>query len=127
VALGDKPLGHTPLSSITVPCGEVTLTFTRPRYDAVTRTFEAAASAPLDAHVELARPEAVLEVDSTPSGATVTIQGAGTHHTPTTVKIEAFTAIKVTASLAGYKPWSQSVYARGKKLSVTAKLEKKTH
>jgi hypothetical protein len=123
VLLDDKPAGKTPIESLTIPCAGATISLVHPRYERIDRQVTATPDKPTIVDEHLARPDAVLELASSPPGATFAIDGKTVGKGPTKAKAEAFIGHTVTATLPGYKPWSQKVYLKGTAVKVSAKLE----
>jgi hypothetical protein len=119
VLLGGKRIGQTPLEK-DVPCGQTTLAIVHPRYERVERALDLAAGKPFVYEAPLSRPDAVLDLVSTPPGAQFTVNGAPAG---SQARVQGYTFVTVTASLAGHKPWSQKVYVKGTRMRVSAKLQ----
>jgi hypothetical protein len=73
--------------------------------------------------MRMVRPGGRLLLQSTPPGATFTVNGQTVGKAPTGVDVSAFTQVKVSASLPGHKPWSSRVYLKSRKETVHARLE----
>jgi hypothetical protein len=122
VSIGGKALGVTPLANVSLPCTG-TLIFDRVRYARVEKPVALTAGQPGNLSAQLARAEAMLNIVSTPPGASVTVNGQAAGKAPVQVKVPAFTKAAVSVSLNGYKPWAQKIYVKGKKQPVAARLE----
>jgi len=123
VSVNGNELGKTPLVSAGVPCGALAVVITHPRYERVERTVQATGGKAVTLRQRLLRPEATLEVRSSPAGATVLVHGENIGRAPARVKLDGFTTYKITATLEGHKVWSHSVYVKGRRMAVTARLE----
>jgi hypothetical protein len=116
-------LGVTPLDGVAVPCGDAVVALDHPRYERVERKLVASAGAPVVLEQEMERPAGRLDLESTPPGATFTVGGRAVGKAPVAADVSAFTSVRIKAELAGYKPWAQRVYVRGRTYSVHAKLQ----
>lgn len=123
VTVNGLNIGRTPISGAVVPCGPIAIGLSHPRYERFDKKLSAAAGAPFTIQQRLVRPEATLEIASSPSGATILVHGENIGRAPTRVKLDSYTTYKITATLEGHKVWSQSVYVRGKAMTVTARME----
>jgi hypothetical protein len=100
------------------------VSFDHPRYEKIERRVTATPGTPVSLDERLSRPAGKLSLVSTPPGASFTVGGKSVGRGPTGTDVSAFTQVTVTAALAGYKPWTQKVYIKGRSYSVHAKLEK---
>lgn len=127
VTIDDRPAGRTPTSVTGAPCDEpIAIVVEKDRFEPWVRklTLAAGADAP-KVFAQLKRPKVKLEVVSTPAGAVVTIGGRPAGKTPLTTEIFAWVKTTVAISMAGYKPFEDSVLLRpGKPGRVSAALEK---
>jgi hypothetical protein len=123
VSVNGTELGRTPLVAIGVPCGALAVVITHPRYERIDKTVQATGGETVMLHQRLLRPEATLDVVSSPAGATVLVHGENIGRAPARVKLDSFTSYKITATLEGHKIWSQNVYVKGRRMAVTARLE----
>jgi hypothetical protein len=112
VTIGRKPLGRTPISRATVPCGAVDLLLTRPRYKPASERFVATVDSLSTVDARLVRPSAELYLTSVPPGAAFKVNGQGVGRAPRTVSVQRFERIRIEAELPGQKPWQQSVYIK---------------
>jgi hypothetical protein len=122
VTIAGKPAGKSPVDSA-VPCGDVQIGIDKARYAHVDRTVTAAAGTPATLDEKLARPDAMLDFVSTPAGATIIVDGKPAGTAPVSAKVNEFGTVTVSASMTGYKPWSQKVYVKTSKQRVTVTLE----
>ncbi|HEY0251747.1 MAG TPA: PEGA domain-containing protein, partial [Kofleriaceae bacterium] len=74
--------------------------------------------------IKIAAPQFALKVTSTPSGATVTINGKASGITPTTVKVP-FGGASITVAKDGYTPDTQKVAPKTNNTSLVVALKKK--
>jgi hypothetical protein len=109
VTWNDRPLGRTPLVAVHVPCGEARLWLLHPEFRSVERRVVAHRGPPVPVYVALERPPALLDLTSTPPGATFTVAGRRVGTSPTTTQVAGFGEVVVVATLPGYKPWSGRV------------------
>jgi len=117
-----KRMGHPPIDE-QVPCGkEIAVAIRHPRYDDVERTVIAEPGKPAEVDVTLLRPRVTITLSSVPPGATLSVDGNILGRAPAKTKIAAYTSVWVTASLDGYKPWSQRVRVSKRGGSFTARL-----
>jgi len=123
VTVNGLDIGRTPIAGAVVPCGPLVLGFTHARYERVEQKVTVAAGSPVDVRQRLVRPEATLEIVSAPPGATILVHGENIGRAPARLKLDSFTTYKITATLEGHKVWSQSVYVKGKAMTVTARLD----
>jgi PEGA domain len=116
-------LGTTP-ARLTLPCGApIELVIRKARSIAATRTVTpTVAGARLK--VALARAMFLVKVNSSPPGATITLNGKSLGVTPTTIKIPAFEASILTIAKDGYAPEAEPVAPRSNGISVHASLRK---
>jgi hypothetical protein len=119
VLVGTAPLGRTPFSG-PAPCGDAMVSIVHPRYERIDRPVSLTPATPAVLDERLVRPDALLDLVSVPAGARFTVNGAAAA-APT--KVLGYTFVTVTATLDGHKPWSQKVYVRGHRMTVSAKLE----
>jgi hypothetical protein len=123
VTVNGISIGPSPIKAAVVPCGPLTLGFTHARYERAEKKVTAAAGTPFAVNQRLVRPEATLEIVSSPPGATVLVHGENIGRAPARLKLDSFTTYKITATLEGHKVWSQSVYVRGRVMTVNARLD----
>lgn len=116
-------VGRTPLADLPVACGEHVVVVEHPRYERVERHLSVADGSDGRVELRLVRPLGVLELHSSPPGAAFTVNGAKAGHSPTTAHVQAFTFVKVKATLEGYGSWNQRVYVLGSRMTLTAPLE----
>jgi hypothetical protein len=116
-------IGRTPLVDHKVPCGDILVSVEHPRYEKVERHLTISDGRDARVELHLTRPPGVLDLRSSPPGASFTVNGASAGHAPTSAKVSAFTFVNVRASLEGYGTWTQRVYVLGPRMSVTAPLE----
>jgi hypothetical protein len=121
VQVDDLELGVTPLEDVEVACAG-TLTLDHPRYARVVKALQLEPGAASEVTERLVRPPGSLVIQSTPSGALVTVNGRPSGKTPLTVKVAAFEQAEVAISMAGFKPWSQRAYPNARPTTVTAAL-----
>ncbi len=117
--------GETPFDAA-LPCGRVHLSITRVRYAPVERTVSFTAGERGDLKITLERPEHRIKLQSTPGGATVTIDGAKVGTTPTTVTIPGFSMLTIEMRRAGFKTLRTKHYSKRNGEVVAARLEKGT-
>lgn len=117
-----KRMGHPPLEE-QVPCGKkIAVAIKHPRYDDVERTVIAEPGKPAEVDVTLLRPRVTITLSSVPPGATLSVDGKILGRAPAQTRIAAYTSVWVTASLDGYKPWSQRIRVSKRGGSFTARL-----
>lgn len=122
VYFDEKRVGHPPVDQ-EVPCGKpVKVAIKHPRYEEVERTVMAEPGSPALVDVTLVRPDVKIKLKSVPPGATMAVDGNIIGHAPARATIKAYTSVWVTASLDGYKPWSQRVRVSKRGGSFTARL-----
>jgi hypothetical protein len=122
VRMNGQFLGRTPLAGVTLPCGDVKLLFERVRYQPVEKTLSLVAGTPGDAKIDMARPEGQLALVSSPPGASFTMNGSHIGRAPTSMRVLAYTQVKLAATLEGHKPWSKTVYLDKTRMTVTATM-----
>ncbi len=111
VSVDGEPAGPSPIT-IGGPCTKRKLDIVHPRYQTVTRFVTPSADAVNEIDVALARPTHDLFVESTPSGATISIDGHRAGTTPTMVKIMGFTTLTLKIEKFGFKAQTQKVYSK---------------
>ena len=121
VSVDGEPAGPSPIT-IGGPCAKRKLDIAHPRYQSVTRWITPVADSTNELDVALARPTHELFVESSPSGATVSIDGHRAGTTPTMVKIMGFTTLSLTIEKFGFKAQTKKVYSKVPHDRVTTKL-----
>jgi hypothetical protein len=116
VTLDDEPKGPTPLTLQVTP-GAHHLQVAKDRYAPA----DEKVTAPGRVQIDLKRPTAVLEVSSTPPGATVVVAGEERGHTPAQIKLPAFESYEVKVAGDG-KTWHKRVYLKVPSVRVVATL-----
>lgn len=124
VLIDNKVSGRTPLRS-KIPCGRHSVKFEMASYQATTRTINVRRGETEKVSAELARPRAVLRIESSPGGATVQVNGTSVGVTPLTTTVAGFASSTVTLSRQGYKTISRTVSptSTSARLSVTLKAD----
>jgi Tfp pilus assembly protein PilZ len=122
VSLGSEKLGRTPLKEIVLPCGAHTLIFNHPRYATARVPVSASATEPATVAARLARPTAKLEVVSTPTRATVRVNGRAVGHTPLKVPLPRYERVEIEASAPGQKVWRKTIYLNTPVTKLSARL-----
>ena len=51
------------------------------------------------------------------------VHGENIGRAPARVKLDSYTTYRLTATLEGHKIWSQSVYVKGRRMAITARLD----
>jgi len=116
--------GITPLN-ITVSPGAHSVQLTRPGYEDYSTTVTVEAGKTVILTVSLTPKPGTLVVDSTPSGASVYVDGSYQGTTPLTVKVQPGPH-EVNVTLKGYEPYTKTVNVPpGGTVRMAAKLEKK--
>jgi PEGA domain len=124
VIAGGTRLGKTPLRAAVIPCDEVVpLVLDHPRYEKVERALRPKPGTPVAIEVRMQRPAGRVTLSSSPPGATFRVGGKSVGRGPTSSDVLSFTHVKIEAELAGYKPWSQRVYVKGRSHAVSVQLE----
>lgn len=109
IAIDGEALGPSPLT-VAGPCSQRKIDIAHPRYAPVQKLVTPKADDTLD--VTLMRPTHNLFVDSTPAGATVSIDGHRAGTTPTMVKVMGFTTVTLSISKPGYRTASKKFYSK---------------
>jgi hypothetical protein len=122
VALGGRVLGVTPLAAVEVPCQESALVLTRPRYNPGRATLAPTPGTQATVSVRLARPPASLLLTSTPANAVFKVNRASLGRSPQEAPVMRFESAHIEATLAGYRPWQQTVYLSTQKMTIHAVL-----
>jgi len=122
IAWRGKVLGESPLAEVSIPCGEGALTISHERYETVTRALTAEAGVPVAVSERLHRPPATLVVNSSPAGATITLNGHAVGAAPRKIPTMRYEHVVIRATLPGYAAWSKKVYLTEATTQVTAQL-----
>jgi hypothetical protein len=122
VVWGTQSLGRTPVQNARVPCGAATVVLRHERYRDVRRDVSATPGEPASVNERLKRPMGVLALSSTPARATFTVNQQEVGAGPRNVSVMRYEHLQVSASLPGYKPWSQTVYVKEANAKVVAQL-----
>jgi hypothetical protein len=73
----------------------------------------------------MGRPDATLELRSSPAGAAFVVDGTFVGRGPTRTTVPGWTFVTISAELPGHKPYRERVYVKGSGDSVTARLERR--
>jgi hypothetical protein len=110
--LDDKPVLGTAPATIQLPCGvETKVHATKAKYGSTVKAFTATADNTKLA-LRIAPPMFSLKVTSMPMGATITIGGKVVGITPTSVKVTAFSATRITVTKEGFAPDTETIAPR---------------
>jgi hypothetical protein len=122
VTWGAAALGKTPLEDVAVPCGEAVVKVDTGK--SAPRELHVAAEAdhPPQLVVPFGKFAAQLELRSKPPGAVFSVDGAIAGPAPTDATVAVGRRVRVTATLAGHKPWALKVLVKKKKQFVAAQL-----
>lgn len=120
VRVDDAEIGTTPTGSAPVPCGEHSVTFTRPRYTIAEQRLELTVGAPGSAHARLTRPKATLDLSSTPPGASLKVNGIAVGKAPQSVSVSRFERAAVEAQWPGRRGWEKQIYVSESTVKVNA-------
>jgi hypothetical protein len=117
---GDRRIGRTPISRLSIPCGTA-LTLTRTRYQTASLQVPAQpGGTPTELSVRLLRPTARLDVTSAPSGAEVRIRGQIVGHTPATLTVSRYDSMVLEVRAPNLAPWKKRLYIRKPEMAVQA-------
>jgi len=122
VRIDGQLVGRSPIAAALVACGEVTVTLERSRYQRVERVLPVSSTGENLLDVQLVRPPAILDLRSSPPGATFTVNGEVVGRAPAKAEVTAYTYVRVEASMEGQGAWSQKVYVGSPRQTVTASL-----
>ncbi len=122
VLVDGRVSGRTPLRT-KVACGRHSVRFEMEGYQAATRTINARRGDTEKVTADLSRPRTVLRVESSPSGATVLVNGSSVGFTPLTTTIPGFVSTTVTLSKPGYKSFSKQLSPTSTSAKVAATLK----
>jgi len=113
VEIDGERAGPSPLT-IAGPCQKRQLAISHPRYETGQRTVTPTTDKPAQAvDVTLQRPMHHLMIETTPSGATISIGGHRAGTSPTNVEVMGFTGIDITiAKPPFYRPITKHVYSK---------------
>ncbi len=120
--VGDTELG-TGSGPFPSPCGEVKLRIEHPRYQTFIKTVSASPGAPTVVKASLKRPTFSLKVRSSPSGATVWVNGRTVGRSPVSVSVTGFERASIRLMKEGYGTKGRRVYVK-KNQSVLVGLTK---
>jgi hypothetical protein len=122
VEWGGRPLGHTPLRDVAVPCGAATLTLRHERYKDVTRAVTAEPTRALAVSERLRRPMGTLFLTASPPRATFTVNQLPLE--PGTRKLSTwrYETVHIQATMPGYAPWSRAFYFKDESAKINAQL-----
>ena len=120
ISVDGEVAGPSPIT-IGGPCAKRKLDIAHPRYAPATRLVTATPdAAPID--IALARPTHDLYVETSPSGAIVSIDGHRAGTSPTLVKIMGFTALTLRIEKFGFAPTTQRIYSKSPRDRVNIRL-----
>ena len=124
VLIDNKVSGRTPLRT-RISCGQHSVKFEMVNFQAATRTFTVQRGETEKLSVELNRQRTVLRVESTPSGATVLVNGSSMGVTPLTTTVPGGATSTVTLSRSGFKTINKQINpsSGSARMSVTLKPE----
>jgi hypothetical protein len=122
VLWGEQVLGETPLAGAPIPCGAGRLTLRRDRYQSFARDMTAAPGTILSVTQRLQRPSATLAIGSSPANAEITINGQPQGATPKKLTVSRYQAASIKVTLAGYEPWTKTVYVREAETRIAMQL-----
>jgi hypothetical protein len=123
VALDGKSMGPSPLT-IGASCEQHKLDIAHARYQGTSKTVTLTEGKPENVDVTLQRPTHTVTVTSTPSGATIFIDGRSAGTTPTKLSVLGFVTIKLEIKKTGYQPTTTKLYSRYPQDSVAVRLTK---
>ena len=122
VTWGGKSLGKTPLTGVSVPCGEADVKVENERDDPRELHLAATADHPLEIVAPFGKYASQLELRSKPPGAVFTVNGIPAGAAPTDATVPIGARVTVMATLEGHKRWTLKVLAKKKKQYVQARL-----
>jgi hypothetical protein len=122
VVIAGSVRGVTP-AKIKLPCGQTTFTLRRPRYQSITKTLRVEKKTSFTGKLE--RPVFPLKISSSPTGATVTIDGKKVGKTPITASVAGHRALVISISKTGFETASQTITVRQSGSTVRLDLAKK--
>jgi hypothetical protein len=111
VALDGEAAGPTPIA-IAGPCQHRHVELSHPRYANATRDLTLAANQSNALDIVLKRPMHKLMVETTPSGAAISIGGHNAGTSPTMLDVLGFTSLAITVAKPGYAPATTTVYSK---------------
>jgi hypothetical protein len=126
ISVDGTPAGTTPTELTGLKCGEpVTVAVAKDRFEPWEKKVSFVAGKGGKVSASLKRPQVKLTVTSTPAGAVVSVGDRPVGKTPVNADVSAYVKSEVTVTLAGYKPFAQSINPKpGKPVKIVAALEK---
>jgi hypothetical protein len=123
VAVDGKRMGPSPLTVATT-CEQHKVDIAHARYQAASKLITLVEGKPENVDVTLQRPTHTVTVTSSPSGATIFIDGRSAGTTPTKLNVIGFVTIKLELKKTGYQPASTKLYSRYAQDTVAVRLTK---
>lgn len=123
VMLDDKAVGPSPIT-VAASCDKHKLDISHPRYQSTTKLVTLAQGKDESLDVTLMRPTHTVTVNSTPSGATIYIDGRSAGTTPTKMSVLGFTTLKLEFKKTGYQPATKKLYSKLPQDTVSVRLNK---
>lgn len=126
ILIGKEVVGKTP-AALTLPCGaESKLVVRKARFVAQTRTVTPKVTGGKPIKVALAKVTYSVKVSSTPTGASITVEGKSMGFTPTTVKLPAFESSTLKIAKVGFTAETKTITPKQNNQTVHAALKKLT-
>ncbi len=124
VTIDGDVMGPTPIV-VAGPCRARKLELAHPRYEKLARVVTPTAAEPLVVELNLQRPTHTLRLTSTPSGATVSINGRRAGTTPTAISVMGFSSVTLTVEKPGYKVATKRIYSQRPDETMAFPLDRK--
>jgi PEGA domain len=122
VLWGTLELGRSPVQSAHVPCGDATVVLRHERYQEVQTPVTARPGVAAVVLERLHRPMGTLVLSSSPPGASIKLNKQALGPAPRKLSTMRFERVHIEASLAGYQPWSKTIYVKDEVTKVNAPL-----
>ena len=122
VLWGKRALGMSPREKVPVPCGEETVSLTHERYRPVVQKVVVQPGGAARVAERLRRPPATLVLSSSPAKAHFTVNDQDMGSGPRKLTVWRFETVRVKATLAGYEPWTKTLYLREPVTKLNAQL-----
>jgi hypothetical protein len=125
VTIDGLAVGETPLTDLLIECGvPLSVHIARQGFQDHHQRVEASPETPVEMTATLQRLMTQLRVETTPPGATITIDGEVVGSAPIDARVRQAASVHVTATLRGHKVWVQQIRPQRARVTLRAELER---